>query len=70
MGTSLFHKNPAPNEARMTFEKPVCRDSPRCKDCPYPAHGFVCWHDEDQCLRTEMEKIYRKEKRKNAGNHL
>ena len=47
------HLEPLPN--------PVCSDSLRCEGCPYPAHGFVCWHDEDHCLRTEMEKIAKKE---------
>ena len=69
MGIPLFHKNTAPAEVRMEYEKPVCSQSERCKDCPYPAHGFVCWHDEGNCLRTEMEKIAEKEKkRRNERN--
>ena len=64
MGIRLFHKNTAPAEVRMEYEKPVCSQSERCKDCPYPAHGFVCWHDEGNCLRTEMEKIAEKEKKR------
>lgn len=69
MGVPLFHKNTAPEEVRLEYEKPVCSRSERCKDCPYPSHGFICWHDEDRCLRTEMEKIAKKEaKRKHERN--
>lgn len=31
--------------------------SDRCRDCPYAAHGFICWHDSESCMRTEMAKI-------------
>ncbi len=57
MGVPIFHSNPAPNEARIRYEKPVCRRNPLCKDCNYEANGFVCWHDENRCLRTDMMKI-------------
>lgn len=29
----------------------------RCLGCPYASHGFVCWHDDENCIRTEMRKI-------------
>ena len=29
--------------------------------CPYPAHGFLCWASDQECLRTRMKKINRKE---------
>ena len=57
MGVPIFHSNPAPNEARIRYEKPVCKRNPLCKDCNYEADGFVCWHDENRCLRTDMMKI-------------
>lgn len=38
-------------------EAAVCTLFDRCKDCPYPSHGFICWRDEDSCLRTTMNKI-------------
>ena len=57
MGVPIFHSNPAPNEARIRYEKPVCRRNPLCKDCNYEANGFVCWHDENRCLRTDIMKI-------------
>ncbi len=41
----------------------VCREHLQCAGCPYPAHGFVCWGKEDHCIRTEMEKV----NRRNAG---
>ena len=62
MGVPIFHSNPAPNEARIRYEKPVCRRNPLCKDCNYEADGFVCWHDENRCLRTDMMKIQNRRK--------
>ena len=61
-----------PMAKREPEEKPVCSRSSHCEGCPYPSHGFVCWHDEERCLRTEMEKIKERDKeiRKNASNHL
>lgn len=38
-------------------EAAVCTLFDRCKDCPYPRHGFICWRNEDSCLRTTMNKI-------------
>ena len=38
-------------------EAAVCTLFDRCKDCPYPGHGFICWKNEDSCLRTTMNKI-------------
>ena len=49
-----YNPEPAPS--------PECRLSERCLGCPYPAHGFVCWHDEEHCVRTEMKKIYERSK--------
>lgn len=31
-----------------------------CGDCPYPSPGFICHRSEGNCLRTEMQKIHRK----------
>ena len=62
MGIPIFHSNPAPNEARIRYEKPVCRRNPLCRDCNYEADGFVCWHDENRCLRTDMMKIQNRRK--------
>ena len=38
-------------------QKTVCHQFPRCKGCPYPAHGFLCWGGGDDCLRTRMKKL-------------
>ena len=67
-----FSECHVPSAKREPEKKPVCSRSSRCEGCPYPSHGFVCWHDEERCLRTEMEKINErdKERRKNASNHL
>jgi hypothetical protein len=62
MGVPIFRSNPAPNEARIRYEKPVCRRNPLCRDCNYEADGFVCWHDANRCLRTDMMEIQNRRK--------
>ncbi len=47
----------APGRAREPPEKPVCTESPICRGCPYPGHGFVCW--PENCMRIQMERIQR-----------
>ena len=42
-------------------QKPVCRRISRCKDCPYPAHGFLCWGSGEDCMRTRVKKLNEKE---------
>ena len=61
--------NDLPDSPLEPLPNPVCGDMSRCEGCPYPSHGFVCWHDEDNCLRTEMKRITTKEaKRKHERN--
>ena len=38
-------------------ERPVCMRSSECVDCPYPAHGFVCWNGAGECLRSQMRQL-------------
>ena len=38
-------------------EPVFCTENERCRGCPYPAHGIVCWHPDGTCLRTDMNKI-------------
>lgn len=32
-----------------------------CDGCPYPDHGFICRFSDNTCLKTEMNRIVRKE---------
>ncbi len=41
-------------------EPMCCTQFERCKGCPYPAHGFLCWGQDGECLRTMTEKKERK----------
>lgn len=67
---SFKSKTYSPEYPTQREQRPVCRHSDRCKGCPYPSHGFICWHDENKCLKTEMERISKKErKRRNERNH-
>ena len=47
----------APECSRDPPEPHECTLFERCKDCPYPSHGFICWQNENTCLRTRMSKI-------------
>ena len=42
---------------REIEDKPVCTEHPHCEGCPYPAHGFVCWGDEEGCMRKMVQKM-------------
>ena len=42
-------------DAGLPDNEPVmCREYEQCDGCNYPAHGFICWHGDGKCLRTEM----------------
>ena len=49
-------------------EQVFCTENERCRGCPYPAHGIVCWHRGGGCLRTDMEKIERRPKNDSSGS--
>lgn len=38
-------------------ETAVCRRSERCVGCPFPATGFICWGNDDDCMKTRIEKF-------------
>ena len=46
----------------MPPEPVFCTENARCRGCPYPAPGIVCWHRGGGCLRTDMEEIERRGK--------
>lgn len=57
----LFRFTNAPGCPPTPAPKPVCRQFSRCEGCPYPAHGFLCWGSQDDCMRTRMKKVNEKE---------
>ena len=61
MNRHLFFKPHTSTYHPESASKPVCRRFSRCEGCPYHAHGFLCWASDQECLRTRMEKINRKE---------
>ena len=61
MNRHLFFKPHTSTYHPESASKPVCRRFSRCEGFPYPAHGFLCWASDQECLRTRMEKINRKE---------
>lgn len=54
----------APTPPREETEPPVCRRSERCKGCPHARHGFICWHRDGTCLKTDMEEIEERKERR------
>ena len=40
----------------------VCKKSDRCKGCPFPGHGFLCWGKDDECMRTRLAEIENRRK--------
>ncbi len=55
-----YFPNPAPGIAPDPPEPVYCTQFELCKGCPYPAHGFLCWGQDGECLRTMTEKKERK----------
>ena len=52
----------------MPPEPVFCTENERCRGCPYPAHGIVCWHRGGCGLRTDMEEIERRRKYDSSGS--
>lgn len=53
----LFQVSCTPGYSQEPPPKPVCSRFARCTGCPYPAHGFLCWTRDGECLRTRVEQI-------------
>jgi len=53
-------KTYAPRYSPDPPEPPVCKLFKRCKGCRYPALGFICWHADGTCLKTDTEDIIRR----------
>ncbi len=49
---------PAPETPPEAAEPPVCTLFDRCNGCPYPAHGFICWVRDGDCIRQTMRRIH------------
>lgn len=55
----------SPEHPQAPPQPPVCTDHERCKECPYPHHGFRCWSKDGCCLRVVMGKI--NQRKENPG---
>lgn len=33
-----------------------------CGDCPYAAHGFLCYSREGDCMKTDLEHLRKRNK--------
>ena len=56
-------RNVPTQSAEEPSTQPVCTRYERCRDCPYPRHGFLCWRKDGECLRDAVKKIEEKEKK-------
>ncbi len=63
----IDERQPVPYQQRSP-EPVFCTENERCRGCPYPAHGIVCWHRGGGCLRTDMEEIERRRKYDSSGS--
>ena len=45
-----FRRNSRPASESESEAKMKCSLFDRCKGCPYPRHGFVCWGRDGQCI--------------------
>jgi len=42
---------------RQVRTVPLPENLEKCKDCPYPRVGFICWDTDGSCMRSEVNKI-------------
>ena len=63
----IDERQPVPYQQRSP-EPVCCTENERCRGCPYPAHGIICWHRGGGCLRTDMEEIERRRKYDSSGS--
>ena len=52
------HKNTGENRQRSCATRKIhnvllAKDTERCKGCPYPGVGFICWSTDGSCMRTD-----------------
>ncbi len=64
MAFRIISKSQAPQYAPEPAPPPVCTRFARCEGCPYPQHGFICWHSDGSCMKDQIKKISAKEKNK------
>lgn len=43
------------------YALPLPKETSRCKGCPYPGVGFICWSADGSCMKTDVEKISRRD---------
>ncbi|ARP50243.1 MULTISPECIES: hypothetical protein [Eubacteriales] len=43
---------------------PLPKELSRCKGCPYPGIGFICWNTDGTCIRTDEEEMNRRDGRR------
>lgn len=54
---------PAPQYPAESEPNPVCTRYVRCEGCVYPSHGFICWHGDGSCMKTDMERVINRRKK-------
>ena len=55
-----IRKNTLDKEAiaqRKVYSVAEPQDTEKCRGCPYAGVGFICWDQDGNCMRTDVEKI-------------
>lgn len=61
---ACYDLNNPPTAMGLTPESRPHGPFESCGDCPYASHGFMCYGKEGDCLRTDMQKIHDKGRKK------
>lgn len=49
-----------PVTPRRIYSVAESQDTEKCRGCPYAGVGFICWDQDGNCMKTDVEKIYGK----------
>ncbi len=55
-----IHKNTPDKKTkgyRKIYSVPLPKNTKKCKGCPYPGVGFICWSNDGSCMKTAVEKV-------------
>lgn len=42
---------------KQVYSLVMPKDTEKCRGCPYPGVGFICWSTDGSCMKTEVDKI-------------
>ncbi len=51
------------DEQKQSYTIADPQDTEKCRGCPYPRVGFICWSKDGSCMKTDMDKISSRSRR-------